>query len=108
MDGLRDGAEGGSDNGGGAVGDLIAAAVRPVVLDTAAQARAVAAFRAVREGGAAGTRTRRRDDWRARGVRRAGRALRTTSAVLLVVGVAGVAGVVALVAEEGRRRAGAG
>ncbi|MFF5494982.1 hypothetical protein [Streptomyces aquilus] len=43
--------------------------------------RAVAAFRAAREGGAHRARTRRRDDWRPREQRRLGRSLKTTLSV---------------------------
>lgn len=49
---------------------LLALAVRGVPSDPEAEGRAVAAYRAVREGGAHGARTRRRDDWRPREQRR--------------------------------------
>ncbi|MFG2475208.1 hypothetical protein [Streptomyces fagopyri] len=39
------------------------AAVRTASVDPAAEGRAVAAYRAARERGAHGARTRRRDDW---------------------------------------------
>ncbi|MDT7840811.1 hypothetical protein [Streptomyces justiciae] len=45
--------------------------------------RAVAAFRAARDGGAHRARTRRRDDWRPREQRRLGRSLKTTLSVLV-------------------------
>ncbi|PTM92446.1 hypothetical protein [Streptomyces sp. VMFN-G11Ma] len=57
---------------------LIADAVRSHALDTDAEQRAVAAFRAARDAGAHGSRTRRRDDWRPREHRRVRRSLRIT------------------------------
>jgi hypothetical protein len=61
---------------------IVASLVRDGV-DAEAEQRAVAAFRAARDAGALGTRTRRRDDWRARERRHPGRSLRTTLSVLL-------------------------
>ncbi|MHA5052647.1 hypothetical protein [Streptomyces sp. SD15] len=82
---------------------LLAAAVRGrVASDAGAEARAVAAFRAARDEGAHAVRparSRRRDDWRPREQRKAGRPLRTTLAVLLAsltlggVAVAGIGSV---------------
>jgi hypothetical protein len=71
---------------------LLADAVRGRADDTEAQARAVAAFRAARDGGAHAARTRRRDDWRPREQRRVGRPVKATLAVLLAsVTLGGVA-----------------
>ncbi|MET9849912.1 hypothetical protein, partial [Streptomyces ossamyceticus] len=66
------------------VGLLLAVAVRgrPEV-DSAGEARALAAFRAARELGPRTTRTRRRDDWRPNPRRRVQLSVRTTLAVLL-------------------------
>ncbi|MEG3630915.1 hypothetical protein [Streptomyces poriticola] len=50
--------------------ELLGAAMRAAVLDPAAQDAAMAAFRTARDSGAHGARTRRRDDWRPRGMRR--------------------------------------
>ncbi|MGW0984633.1 hypothetical protein ACWD46_00095 [Streptomyces sp. NPDC002486] len=61
---------------------IVASLVREGV-DAGAEQRAVAAFRAARDAGAVRTRTRRRDDWRARERRHLGRSLRTTLSVLL-------------------------
>ncbi|MDQ0715758.1 hypothetical protein QFZ55_005210 [Streptomyces luteogriseus] len=61
---------------------IVASLIRDGV-DAEAEQRAVAAFRAAREAGALRTRTRRRDDWRARERRRLGRSLKTTLSVLL-------------------------
>ncbi|MFF5369266.1 hypothetical protein [Streptomyces sp. NPDC013187] len=61
---------------------LVASLVRDGV-DAEAEQRAVAAFLAARDAGALRTRTRRRDDWRARERRHLGRSLRTTLSVLL-------------------------
>ena len=61
---------------------IVASLIRDGV-DAAAEQRAVAAFRAARDAGAPRTRTRRRDDWRARERRRLGRSLKTTLSVLL-------------------------
>ncbi|MER7476871.1 hypothetical protein ABTX60_04300 [Streptomyces sp. NPDC126510] len=61
---------------------IVASLVRDGV-DAEAEQRAVAAFLAARDAGAPGTRTRRRDDWRARERRHLGRSLRTTLSVLL-------------------------
>jgi hypothetical protein len=74
------------DSGAGPTGrvteSLIADAVRPHALDTDAEQRALAAFRAARDAGmyaaVHGSRTRRRDDWRPREHRRARRSLRVT------------------------------
>ncbi|MEU8792819.1 hypothetical protein [Streptomyces sp. NPDC048643] len=49
-----------------AVGSLLAAAMRALADDGEAEAHAVAAFRAARDGGAHAAPTRRRDDWRRR------------------------------------------
>ncbi|MFI0965384.1 hypothetical protein ACH4S8_28900 [Streptomyces sp. NPDC021080] len=62
---------------------LLAAAMRGRADDTAARTRAVAAFRAARDGGAHTARTRRRDDWRPEEQRRPSRSLRAVLAVLL-------------------------
>ncbi|MFF2998381.1 hypothetical protein ACFVTC_28090 [Streptomyces sp. NPDC057950] len=43
--------------------DMLLAAVRTAPVDPDAEGRAVAAYRAARERGAHGARTRRRDDW---------------------------------------------
>ncbi|MDN0195300.1 pentapeptide repeat-containing protein [Streptomyces sp. S.PNR 29] len=62
---------------------LLAAAVRADRIDAEAEQRAVAAFRAARDAGAHRTsRARRRDDWRPREQRRAGRPLKVTLSVL--------------------------
>ncbi|MFJ7332038.1 hypothetical protein ACIQU3_02120 [Streptomyces sp. NPDC101110] len=61
---------------------IVASLVRDGV-DAGAEQRAVAAFLAARDAGAVRTRTRRRDDWRARERRYVGRSLRTTLSVLL-------------------------
>ncbi|MFF5963846.1 hypothetical protein ACFY64_08875 [Streptomyces collinus] len=61
---------------------IIASLIRDGV-DAEAEQRAVAAFRAARDAGTLGTRTRRRDDWRARERRYLGRSLKTTLSVLL-------------------------
>jgi hypothetical protein len=65
--------------------DALVAAVRPRRLDPDAEARAVAAFRDAwnERRGVQPERTRRRDDWRPRARRRAGRTLHTLLAVLL-------------------------
>ncbi|KAB1988627.1 hypothetical protein [Streptomyces triticiradicis] len=63
--------------------ELLAAAMRGRADDTAARTRAVAAFRAARDGGAHTARTRRRDDWRPKERRRPSRSLRAALAVLL-------------------------
>lgn len=49
--------------------DALLAAVRTAPADPEAEGRAVAAYRAARERGAHGARTRRRDDWRRPGRR---------------------------------------
>ncbi|SMQ18464.1 hypothetical protein SAMN06272771_4917 [Streptomyces sp. Ag82_O1-12] len=61
---------------------IVASLIRDGV-DAEAEQRAVAAFRAARDAGAPRTRTRRRDDWRARERRYLGRSLKTTLSVLL-------------------------
>ncbi|MCX5050599.1 MULTISPECIES: hypothetical protein [unclassified Streptomyces] len=63
---------------GPALESLLADALRSGVLDADAEQRAVAAFRAARDGGAHRARTRRRDDWRPREHGRARRSLRAT------------------------------
>ncbi|MER6356763.1 hypothetical protein ABT186_34400 [Streptomyces sp. NPDC001634] len=65
--------------------DALLAAVRPRYLDPDAEARAVAAFREAwrQRHGARPVRTRRRDDWRPRARRGAGRSLHTLLALLL-------------------------
>ncbi|MEU9366094.1 hypothetical protein AB0D71_15330 [Streptomyces avermitilis] len=68
-------------DGGARLDALLAAAMRPKALDAEAEARAVAAFRVAREQGTRAARIRRRDDWRPKGERRAGRSLRTALAV---------------------------
>ncbi len=63
---------------------LIAAALRRVHVDPEGERLAVAAFRAARDAAPArAARTRRRDDWRPRERRRAGRPLKTALSVLL-------------------------
>ncbi|WP_159772040.1 hypothetical protein [Streptomyces sp. HM190] len=63
---------------------LLAVAVRVrAEVDSAGEARALAAFRAAREQGPRAARTRRRDDWRPNPRRRVQRSVRTTLAVLL-------------------------
>jgi hypothetical protein len=62
---------------------LLAASLRAGHLDDEAERRAVHAFRAARDAGAHRARTRRRDDWRPRGRRGAGRSLKTALSVLL-------------------------
>ncbi|MET7884102.1 hypothetical protein ABZU45_41875 [Streptomyces avermitilis] len=69
-------------DGGARLDTFLAAAMRPKALDAEAEARAVAAFRVAREQGTRAARIRRRDDWRPKGERRAGRSLRTTFAVV--------------------------
>ncbi|MFI6806773.1 hypothetical protein ACIBO6_17365 [Streptomyces luteogriseus] len=61
---------------------IVASLIRDGV-DAGAEQRAVAAFRAARDAGALPTRTRRRDDWRARERRSLGWSLKTTLSVLL-------------------------
>ncbi|MFD9466824.1 hypothetical protein [Streptomyces sp. NPDC060027] len=61
----------------------LAAAIRGRAAGTEAEARAVAAFRAARDGGAHGARARRRDDWRPRERWAPSRSARVTFAVLL-------------------------
>ncbi|MGX5184026.1 hypothetical protein ACWKT5_14695 [Streptomyces avermitilis] len=96
-------------DGGARLDAFLAAAMRPKALDAEAEARAVAAFRVAREQGTRAARIRRRDDWRPKGERRAGRSLRTTFAVVaaaLTLGGAAVAaaGGVPGAAPEGRTR----
>ncbi|WP_406374197.1 hypothetical protein OG788_27940 [Streptomyces sp. NBC_00647] len=61
----------------------LAAALRGRVAGAEAEAHAVAAFRAARDGGEHGARTRRRDDWRPRERWRPSRSVRVTFAVML-------------------------
>ncbi|MZF90383.1 hypothetical protein [Streptomyces sp. SID5643] len=61
---------------------IIASLVRDAV-DTEAEQRAVAAFRAARDARTLRTGIRRRDDWRAKERRHLGRSLKTTLSVLL-------------------------
>ncbi|MGA5167162.1 MULTISPECIES: hypothetical protein [Streptomyces] len=73
--------------------ELLAAAVLGGAVDPAGEERAVAAFRAARDGGEhAGRRTRRRDDWRPERERRRLRSLRASAmglaATVLLGGVA--------------------
>ncbi|MFE7898999.1 hypothetical protein ACFU3E_16040 [Streptomyces sp. NPDC057424] len=85
---------------------IVASLIRDGV-DAEAEQRAVAAFRAARDAGAPRTRTRRRDDWRARQRRHLGRSLKTTLSVLLASltlgGVAVAAIGVAGSSEEGTK-----
>ncbi|WP_063768387.1 hypothetical protein [Streptomyces griseus] len=64
---------------------LLAAAMRGDGVDTEAEGRAVAAFRAARDAGEhrARVRTRRRDDWRPREQRRGARSVKATLSVLV-------------------------
>ncbi|MCT9076273.1 hypothetical protein [Streptomyces fulvoviolaceus] len=62
---------------------LLAAAMRGDGLDSGAEQRAVAAFRAARDAGAHRARTRRRDDWRPREQRRTARSLKATLSVFV-------------------------
>ncbi|MFJ8820254.1 hypothetical protein ACIREE_00565 [Streptomyces sp. NPDC102467] len=57
-----------SSGGQASLGELLAAAVRPCAPDAdgAGELRALAAFRAARDGGAVVARPRRGDDWRPR------------------------------------------
>ncbi|QEU92275.1 hypothetical protein [Streptomyces kanamyceticus] len=64
----------GGTRGGPSLDSLLGSAVRAdadAALDTDAQRQALAAFRAARDEGAHRARTRRRDDWRPRGRRKA-------------------------------------
>ncbi|MBC9729129.1 hypothetical protein H8R17_31375 [Streptomyces sp. TRM68367] len=61
---------------------LLAASLRVDGVDAEGERRAVAAFRAAREAGAHRARTRRRDDWRPREQRRAGRPVKVTFSVV--------------------------
>ncbi|PPS77989.1 hypothetical protein BV882_01695 [Streptomyces sp. 46] len=62
---------------------FLVAALTQGRIDSGAEQRAVAAFRAARGSGAHRARSRRRDDWRPRERRLTGRSLRTTLSVLL-------------------------
>ncbi|GAA3815907.1 hypothetical protein GCM10022403_056770 [Streptomyces coacervatus] len=62
---------------------LLAAAMREDALDAEGERRAVAAFRAARDAGVHGARTRRRDDWRPREQRRTRRSLKATLTMAL-------------------------
>ncbi|MEU6145492.1 hypothetical protein ABZ848_34735 [Streptomyces sp. NPDC047081] len=68
---------------GPALEELLAGAMRPEAVDTAAEQRAVAAFRTARDTGALKARTRRRDDWRPREQRRTRRSLKATLSLAL-------------------------
>ncbi len=87
---------------------IVASLIRDGV-DAEAEQRAVAAFRAARDAGALRTRTRRRDDWRARERRHLGRSLKTTLSVLLASLTLGGVAVAAIGAagspEEGPKNA---
>ncbi|MFC3573622.1 hypothetical protein ACFOZ0_10140 [Streptomyces yaanensis] len=61
---------------------VLAAVIRGGDLDPEAEQRAVAAFRAARHAGVHRARTRRRDDWRLRAERRAGRPVKMTFGVV--------------------------
>ncbi|MGC3003913.1 hypothetical protein ACPF8X_37445, partial [Streptomyces sp. G35A] len=91
---------------------LLAAALIRDVVDPGAEQRAVAAFRAAREAGAHGARTRRRDDWRPRRRPFGGRSLKATLSVLLAgltLGGVAVAGIGAAgSAEDGSAEDGRG
>ncbi|WP_405956263.1 hypothetical protein [Streptomyces phaeochromogenes] len=67
------------------LGELLAAAVRGGAVDTDAERRVLAAFRAARDEGAhrASAHNRRRDDWRPERERRGGRSVRTTLVALV-------------------------
>ncbi|MGI5457307.1 hypothetical protein ACQEWB_29895 [Streptomyces sp. CA-249302] len=69
--------------GGPVLEELLAGAMRPEALDSAAEQRAVAAFREARDTGALKARTRRRDDWRPREQRRTRRSLKATLTLTL-------------------------
>ncbi|GAA3769406.1 hypothetical protein GCM10022206_04950 [Streptomyces chiangmaiensis] len=85
----------------------LAAAIRGGDIDGGAEQRAVAAFRDARDAGVHKARTRRRDDWRVREERRAGRPVRTTLAVILAsLTLGGVA--VAAIGSAGSSSGGAG
>ncbi|MFJ8197710.1 hypothetical protein [Streptomyces sp. NPDC096152] len=62
---------------------LLAAALRGNSLDAEAEQRAVMAFRAARDTGAQGARSRRRDDWRAPEPRRKRRSVKVTAGLAL-------------------------
>jgi hypothetical protein len=91
---------------------LLAAALIRDVVDPGAEQRAVAAFRAAREAGAHGARTRRRDDWRPRRRPFGGHSLKATLSVLLAgltLGGVAVAGIGAAgPAEDGSAEDGRG
>ncbi|OAH13192.1 hypothetical protein [Streptomyces jeddahensis] len=88
---------------------LLATAVRADRIDVEAEERAIAAFRAARDGaGRSSSRTRARDDWRPRGWRRPGRSLRAVVGALLAsVTLGGVAvasmGVLGTSSDDGHR-----
>ncbi|MGW3092665.1 hypothetical protein ACWDCC_04370 [Streptomyces sp. NPDC001102] len=69
--------------GGPRLESLLVGAMRSGALDTEAEQRAVAAFRAARDAGAHQARTRRRDDWRPGAQRRTRRSLKATLALIL-------------------------
>ncbi|MGR6972283.1 hypothetical protein ACU639_22315 [Streptomyces cynarae] len=69
--------------GSAALEALLAAALREDALDAEAEQRAVAAFRAVRDAGAPQARSRRRDDWRQLGHRRARSSVKATLCLFL-------------------------
>jgi hypothetical protein len=69
--------------GDSALEALLTAALRAQAGDAETEQRAVAAFRAARDAGAHGARTRRRDDWRPRERGWAGRSARAVAALLL-------------------------
>ncbi|CAL9443935.1 hypothetical protein SUDANB6_02298 [Streptomyces sp. enrichment culture] len=82
--GRRTGPPGPDDGAPGPVEALLSAALRAGGDDAGGERRAVAAFRAARDAGAhRAARTRRRDDWRPRARRRAGRPLKAALSVLL-------------------------
>ncbi|MFF3512034.1 hypothetical protein [Streptomyces sp. NPDC002573] len=85
---------------------VLAAVVREGELDPEAEQRAVAAFRAARGAGAHRARTRRRDDWRPRAERSAGRPVKTTFGVVIAsLALGGVAVAVVGTAGPSRDRA---
>ncbi|MEV5435724.1 hypothetical protein AB0K80_06765 [Streptomyces sp. NPDC052682] len=86
---------------------LLVATLRGGVIDAEAEQRAVAAFRAARQAGAQGARTRRRDDWRPARPRRTGRSVRTALSVALASLTLGGVAVAAIgVADSDNDRAG--
>jgi hypothetical protein len=80
---------GGAGSGSAGAGDtlaleaLLGAAMRGGRIDAEAEQRAVDAFRAARDAGVHGARTRRRDDWRPRDQRRGARSVKATLSVIL-------------------------